>query len=87
MKVKRGFPCLRENLKEVFLPGKFHGLRSLVGCSPWGFEESDTTEHTTQHNTQNTAMKRKLLLVGVHVFCVCVSPDSHVMYMFYFNSL
>ena len=20
----------------VFLPGKSHGLRSLVGCSPWG---------------------------------------------------
>ena len=26
------------------LPGKFHGWRSLVGCSPWGHEESDTTE-------------------------------------------
>ena len=28
----------------VLLPGKFHGWRSLVGCSPWGREESDTTE-------------------------------------------
>ena len=28
----------------VFLPGKFHGLRSLVGYSPWGCKESDTTE-------------------------------------------
>ena len=28
----------------VLLPGKFHGRRSLVGCSPWGREESDTTE-------------------------------------------
>ena len=28
----------------VFLPGKSHGRRSLVGCSPWGSEESDTTE-------------------------------------------
>ena len=26
------------------LPGKSHGQRSLVGCSPWGCEESDTTE-------------------------------------------
>ena len=25
-------------------PGKSHGRRSLVGCSPWGCEESDTTE-------------------------------------------
>ena len=26
------------------LPGKSHGQRSLVGCSPWGLEESDMTE-------------------------------------------
>ena len=28
----------------VLLPGKSHGQRSLVGCSPWGCQESDTTE-------------------------------------------
>ena len=28
----------------VFLPEKSHGLRSLVGYSPWGRKESDTTE-------------------------------------------
>ena len=28
----------------VFLPGKSHGQRSLVGYSPWGRKESDTTE-------------------------------------------
>ena len=28
----------------VLLPGKSHGRRSLVGCSPWGHEESDTTK-------------------------------------------
>ena len=28
----------------IFLPGKSHGRRSLVGCSPWGCYESDTTE-------------------------------------------
>ena len=31
----------------VFLPGKSHGQRSLVGCSPCGHKESDTTEHYT----------------------------------------
>ena len=25
----------------VFLPGKFHGQRSLAGCSPWGSKEWD----------------------------------------------
>jgi len=28
----------------VLLPGKFHGQRSLVGYSPWGHKELDTTE-------------------------------------------
>ena len=30
----------------IFLPGESHGQRSLVDYSPWGYEESDTTEHT-----------------------------------------
>ena len=33
----------------VFLPGKFPGQRSLVGCSPWGHKESDTTEQLSLH--------------------------------------
>ena len=27
----------------VFLPGKFHGQRSLVGYSPWDLKELDMT--------------------------------------------
>ena len=30
----------------VFLPGRFHGQRNLVGHNPWGRTESDTAEHT-----------------------------------------
>ena len=33
----------------VLLPGKSHGQRSLVGCRPWGLEESDTTEQLHFH--------------------------------------
>ena len=33
----------------VLLPGKSHGQRSLVGCSPWGRLESDTTEQLHFH--------------------------------------
>ena len=33
----------------VLLPGKFHGQRRLVGCSPWGHEESVTTERLPFH--------------------------------------
>ena len=38
-------PWRRECLPTaVFLPGEFHGQRSLVGYSPWGQKELDTTE-------------------------------------------
>ena len=33
----------------VLLPGKSHGRRSLVGCGPWGREESDTAERLHLH--------------------------------------
>ena len=33
----------------VFLPGKSHGRRSLVGYSPWGREDSDSTERLHFH--------------------------------------
>ena len=33
----------------VLLPGKSHGRKSLVGCGPWGREESDTTEQLHFH--------------------------------------
>ena len=35
----------------VLLPGKSHGWRSLVGCSPWGHKESDTTEQLHFHSS------------------------------------
>ena len=35
------------NPSPVFLPWKFHGQRSLVGYSPWGCKELDTTELLT----------------------------------------
>ena len=42
----RKIPWRREwQFPPVFLPGKSHGQRSLAGYSPWGLEESDTTEH------------------------------------------
>ena len=38
-------PWRRERLPTlVFLPGEFHGQRSLAGYSLWGHKESDTIE-------------------------------------------
>ena len=33
----------------ALLPGKSHGRRSLVGCSPWGLGELDTSERLHFH--------------------------------------
>ena len=33
----------------VFLPGEFHGQRSLVGYGPWGSKESNTDEQLSIH--------------------------------------
>ena len=41
-------PWRREWLSTpVFLPGEFHGQRSLAGYSPWGHKELYTTEQLT----------------------------------------
>ena len=36
----------------VFVPGESHGRRNLVGYSPWGRTELDTTEATWQQQQQ-----------------------------------
>ena len=44
----RKIPWRREWLPTpVFLPGEFHGQRSLEGYSPWGHKESDATNRLT----------------------------------------
>ena len=43
---EKGLPSWRREWQcpLVFLPGKSHRQRSLMGYSPWGRKESDTTE-------------------------------------------
>ena len=40
----------------VLLPGESHGQRSLVGYSPWGCKESDTTERLSTQPCFPTAI-------------------------------
>ena len=42
----------------LFLPGKFHGERSLAGYSPWDHKELDTTERVTHR--QNSSLPVEL---------------------------
>ena len=45
----------------VLLPGKSHGWRSLVGCSPWGHKESNTTERLHFHLSLSCRSKHILI--------------------------
>ena len=49
----------------VFLPGKSHGQRSLVGHSLWDHKESDMTEHARMQNVVRRA----------HDLCGILAPD------------
>ena len=42
-------PPMQWHPTPVLLPRKSHGRRSLVGCSPWGREELETTEQLPFH--------------------------------------
>ena len=55
------------NPLQYFLPGKSRGRRSLVGYSPWGRKESDTTEQlhfTSLHFMLQTKVKRILRVLN-----------------------
>ena len=63
----------------VSLPGESHGQRSLVGCSPWGRKESDTTERLTLHFLPHLTSVRILIC-----FCRDASPIApHLRTSFY----
>ena len=50
----------------VFLPGESHGWRSLVGYSPWGRKESNTTEQLTFWVRADPALLAKGRLPSVY---------------------
>ena len=43
----------------IFLPGESHGQRSLVGYSPWGCKESETTELLSTHKLSRVMKSRQ----------------------------
>ena len=63
----------------VLLPGKFHGQRSLVGYSPWGRKESDTTEqlHCSLINCSSSGQFNKCVLNSY--MCLGLEPGTEKM--------
>ena len=62
----------------VFLPGKYHEQRSLMGYSPWGHKESDMTKqlsvrvhvHTRTHTRENNLIMQCVML-SIYEFATC----------------
>ena len=48
-------------LTPVFLPGKYHGQKSLVGYSPWGCKRVDMTEWQNNNNQLNKILGEVVL--------------------------
>jgi len=71
---------------QVFLPGKLHGQRSLVGYSPWGSRKLDTTvcTHACTHSIwhiylSSVERKKEKGKGGSSALCVCVCARHSVM--------
>ena len=62
-------------LASAFLPGKFHGERSLVGYSPWDHKESGMIEklstHTHTHTTREHICESLEMLNSTHISPSC----------------
>ena len=60
--------CRKEWLPTpVFLPGKYHGQRSLVGYSPRGRKESDMTEHIHTTHKIFICLQKSISLSALYV--------------------
>ena len=70
--VPRAMPWRRQwHPTPVLLPGKSHGRGSLVGCSPWGCKQSDTTEQLARHTSLHCIFRLKPPHLLVHLICIC----------------
>ena len=56
------------HLTPVLLPRKSHGRRSLVGCSPWGREESDMTKRLHFHFLLKNSYPNKCEVISHYGF-------------------
>ena len=64
-------------LTPVFLPGKYHGWRSMEGYSPWGCKELDTTK---QLSNSNLNIVHDTLL---QLLCYFDCPNNFKCYFFF----
>ena len=69
-----------EILTPVFLPGEFHGQRSLVGYGPWGHKELDMTERITLSLSFIVVTQRRKYQISV-IMAELAGSDSRYIFI------
>ena len=69
----------------VFLPGESQGQRSLVGCSPWGRTESDTTKATWQRHFFALVTEEGFLIFSCYSLELCIQMGISFLFSFSFH--
>ena len=62
---------------KVFLPGKSHGWRSLVGYSPWDHKESDTTERLHFAFLKTETIQKAKILPFIENYCSILDMKAY----------
>ena len=83
------YTCASLSTTGEFLPREFHGQRSLVGYSPWGCKESDTTELKHFHTSITTLIRDTVAydLEGLHLSFVMLHPQHPALCLEYNKNL
>ena len=68
----------------VFLPGKSHGQRSLVGYSPWGHKESDTTQWLNNNN-KHTSYEKRYFISFYFIYYIYYINNIFLLKFFFFK--
>ena len=61
---------------KVFLPGKFHAKRSLVGYSPWNHKESNITERHVKKKKKKQEKNKKWLVEFVDFYLRLTAQET-----------
>ena len=67
----------------VLLPGKSHGQRNLVGFSPWGRKEWDTTEQLHFHSAYGFVKSRTTLITQIILPIITISIQDMRCYLYF----
>ena len=65
---------LEEEIATHSTHGKSHGQRNLVGYSPWGHKESDTTERLTHKDMEITLVSINRYMAEDVVYAITDGP-------------